>query len=209
MTKGHFFFAISLLFNPLRRSATGQTVGLAIGRQARRKCDRFSAAHKRPLAKRRRLQMTESDFVGGRVQKTLSECIRIQVGCKACRQRSRGAKVIKPHSTFCFGCSEYRHEGGSAAALSIGIVFSRRYVRDPSQSFVSHHGPSQHRTDSFGLSGERVRERMGAFRLFAPALEPPQHGILTCERRDERNHDDDRDSNSGLQCQLSRQTQHD
>ena len=75
--------------------------------------------------------MTESDLIGGRVQKTLSECIRIQAGCKACRQRSRGAKVNKPHSTFCFGCSDYRHEGGSAAVLSIGIVFSRRYVRDP------------------------------------------------------------------------------
>ena len=176
-----------------------------------RKCDRFSAAHKRPFAKRRRLQMTESDLIGGRVQKTLSECIRIQAGCKACRQRSRGAKVNKPHSTFCFRCSDYRHEGGSAGALSIGIVFSRRYVRDPCLNRLSlitvHHSIAPTRLAC--RARECASEWGRAFRLFAPALEPPQHGILTCERRDERNHDNDRDSNSGSQCQLSRQTQHD
>ena len=45
------------------------------------------------------------------------------------------------------------------------------------RSFVSHHGSPQHRTDSFGGSGEGARERMGASRLFTPALEPPQHEI--------------------------------
>ena len=38
--------------------------------------------------------------------------------------------------------------------------------------------------------------RVGASWLFAPAREPFQHNILICERRDEQNHDDDRDSNS-------------
>lgn len=38
--------------------------------------------------------------------------------------------------------------------------------------------------------------RVGASWLFAPAREPFQHNILICERRDERNYCDDRDSNS-------------
>lgn len=71
--------------------------------------------------------MTESDLVGGRVEKTLAACLRIQAGCKACRQKSRNIKVNKSHSAYCFGVSVQRQQG---EALRVGLTFMRRYVRE-------------------------------------------------------------------------------
>ena len=71
--------------------------------------------------------MVESDLVGGRVGKTLAECLKIMAGCKACRQKSRGIKVNKSHTAFCFGVSTQRAQG---TALAVGLVFTRRYVRE-------------------------------------------------------------------------------